>query len=110
MSAHTPKPWRVSRIVGGANEGALCVRGARSQLGYEGAVVCLVAPAGEITAEDEANARLIAASPAAFAALKEALQSLEYIDRIHPEVSGGFKRQADCERARKVIAEAEAQP
>lgn len=46
---------------------------------------------------------MIAALPDLIVALEEALQSLEYVHRMHPEVTGGFKRVADIWRAKDVL-------
>jgi hypothetical protein len=105
VSGHTPGPWVVrqdSRDRDGLWE--LVGYDIESEKGCE-IVGCEGIEAWKDNAE--ANARLIAAAPELLAALREALQSLEYVQDKHGEkITGGFKRLDDMGRARRAIAKA----
>lgn len=85
MSAHTPGPWHM-----GAGNGAGCVfpEFGRTRLENGGTALYPIAQVnrGWNDAEDDANARLIAAAPELLAALQKidanAAESVEWIRRV----------------------------
>lgn len=56
---------------------------------------------------EEADARLIAASPDLLRACKDLLQCLEYVYRAHPATTGSLKAAHDIAAARAAIQKAE---
>lgn len=91
MSAHTPGPW----IVEDDKHGILVLaEGA-------GLSVSVTIPGRKITAEDKANARLIAAAPELLAALEEITAGLDESSDTMPLIRG-----AEVKAARAAIAKA----
>ncbi|HZF98292.1 MAG TPA: hypothetical protein VEY92_08630 [Pseudoxanthomonas sp.] len=104
MTKHTPGPWEW-----------VCKWASYSLVASNGQTVADDGSAGNEyspsidpgdNGESGANARLIAAAPDLLEALKEAMQSLEYVHRAHPENTGIAKRIEDINRARAAIAKA----
>lgn len=109
MTSNTLGPWRV--LPEERDKPYIRIRGTR--LGGRYKIANVISPNYEgvlaIEAiETSANARLIAAAPDLLAALQEALQTLEYIYRAHPETSGRMKASEDIDRARAAVAKATA--
>lgn len=74
---HTPGPWFAKVTATWPHEHpenarlALNVHGGEGQPGYDGNIITSLAPEPHITAQDWANARLIASAPDLLAALEE---------------------------------------
>lgn len=73
--------------------------------GVSGTIVCLVS--GSTSNESViADARLIAAAPELLEVLRDALDSLDYVERTLPGLSGYGVRQERIQKARAAIAKA----
>ena len=101
---HTPGPWRIVMSAGNFDSR---VNAYQVKYGRAGTPLCIVDGAGNSSMHNEANARLIAASPDLLAELKDALRVLENV--WPPETrSSGIKRQLDAMRAAIAKATGEA--
>jgi hypothetical protein len=76
-ATHTPGPWQIGYSQKSGEAEALAVWPPDMAEGETGAAICLVAPIGNITLKDEANAWLISAAPDMLEALAAALPYLE---------------------------------
>lgn len=63
--------------------------------------------AGWFLEADEKDIHLAARAPDLLEALKDTLQSLEYVETAHPQTSGIERRVRAIDRARKLLAEIE---
>lgn len=110
-SAHTPGPWRVDKVLYPAGQDVSFEVLAGKRLVVQ-TIMREVIAEDAVIAEDDANARLIAAAPDLLAALRELVSRCDDtadVLRNHPEYdAAGFLR-ASAERYRAVIAKAEAQ-
>lgn len=102
---HTPGPWTAIRNcsfwevqpVNGGEEGIpFCIGD-----------VCASEPGDPDSGRQEANARLFAAAPDLLEALKEAIDSLRYVNDALPETSGYGVRHERIEKGLSAINKAE---
>lgn len=86
----TPGPWRIG-VDQKFEPGTVCIFGAREQPGYQGAVVCRIAPKSSVMMEDHANAILLRAALELREASKELLavlpKTVALVARVGPAVA-----------------------
>ena len=95
---HTPGPWHYSEVIRGRDQYYRQIR-ADFKIAEVHACHSGVAGTKKGRAEDEANARLIAAAPEMYEVLSELLDTLE--------MSKGYGFDEEYEKLRKVLAKVE---
>jgi len=99
-ATHTPGPWVISKVI---KHGARCYRTIRQEGKFKLAEVFAFNECATGTeegkAEDEANARLIAQSPAMYEVLSELLDTLE--------MSKGYGFDEEYDKVREVLDKVE---
>lgn len=101
--AFTPGPWHCGQ---GNGEGSIFADDGRMRLAEGGTTlwpICTMVNGWE-EAEDEANAKLIASSPALAVALRRLLIQAEMTDDYEQQLGGTLK--SACRQAREALAQA----
>ena len=106
---HTPGPWVVDEVY--EDDEQRCIGIVKEGQGYIAGIHILAsADTGntEFTAEDEANAHLIAAAPAMYEALQGMLTLVKHIDQS--ATNEGLTNCDIIAKARQALAQAEGKP